>query len=191
MEFLFELLGEMLIQVVAEALLELGLHSLAEPFRRQPNPWLAAVGYATIGLSVGGLSLAVFPHLLVGARFRLINLIVSPVVSGALMSALGSWRRRRGDAVLRIDRFSYGFLFAVGFAVVRFFFAKSARQKSKSPLRAGFFFPDNVMHHEDGCGHKVTGSWSSAQYAVGFVPAMQTLWAWFVTVGCRRSGHFA
>ena len=124
MEFLFELLGELLLQVVGEVLLEIGLHSMAEPFRRQPNPWLAALGYTLIGLVVGGISLAIFPHLLVGARFRLLNLMFSPIFSGALMSVLGAWRRQRGDTVLRIDRFSYGFLFALAFAVVRFHFAK-------------------------------------------------------------------
>jgi len=43
LEFIFELLGEFLLQVVGEALIEIGFHSLAEPFRRPPNPWLAAI----------------------------------------------------------------------------------------------------------------------------------------------------
>ena len=124
MEFLFELLGELLMQVVGEVLLELGLHSLREPFRQAPNPWLAALGYVLFGLIFGGLSLLLFPHLLVGERFRTINLVLSPIVSGIVMGAMGVWRRRRGDRALRIDRFSYGFLFALAFAIVRFHFAK-------------------------------------------------------------------
>jgi len=39
------------------------------------------------------------------------------------MSAMGYWRARRGQAVLRIDRFAYGYLFALTFALVRFWFA--------------------------------------------------------------------
>ena len=124
MEILFEILGEFLFQIVGEMLLELGLHSLAEPFRRQPNPWFAALGYALFGLAFGGLSLLAFPHLLVAARFRLVNLLAAPVASGLVMGAMGAWRRRRGDDVLRIDRFSYGFLFALALALVRFRFAK-------------------------------------------------------------------
>jgi len=31
----------------------------------------------------------------------------------------GRWRARRGDRVLRIDRFFYGYMFALGFASVR------------------------------------------------------------------------
>ena len=124
MEFLFELLGELLLQIIGEVLVELGLHSLKEPFRRDPNPWFATIGYALIGTILGGFSLLVFPHLLVAARWRVANLIVSPIASGGLMCLVGQWRRRRGDAVLRIDRFAYGLLFAMGFALVRFFFAK-------------------------------------------------------------------
>ncbi|MDC9640262.1 hypothetical protein QYG06_18720 [Xanthomonas euvesicatoria] len=39
------------------------------------------------------------------------------------MAALGAWRARRGDPVLRIDRFSHGYLFALCFALMRYFFA--------------------------------------------------------------------
>ena len=36
---------------------------------------------------------------------------------------LGRWRARRGDDVLRIDRFACGYLFALSLALVRYFFA--------------------------------------------------------------------
>lgn len=124
MEILFELIGELLLQIIVEVLGELGLQALAAPFRREPNPWLAALGYALFGLILGGISLPLLPQLLVGARFRLLNLIVSPVACGGLMAFVGTWRRRRGDTVLRIDRFGCGFLFALGFAIMRFGFAR-------------------------------------------------------------------
>ena len=41
MEFIFELI----LQIVFEALAELGIRAMGAPFRRRPNPWLAAVGY--------------------------------------------------------------------------------------------------------------------------------------------------
>ena len=62
LEFLFELLGELLLQLIGEVLVEVGLHSLAAPFKREPNPWMAAIGYAIFGALLGGLSLLVFPH---------------------------------------------------------------------------------------------------------------------------------
>ena len=40
------------------------------------------------------------------------------------MALMGRWRARRGDAVLRIDRFACGYLFALAAAVVRFNFAE-------------------------------------------------------------------
>ena len=124
MEFLFEFLGEFLLQALGEVLLELRFRSMAEPFRRRPNPWLASVGDVLIGAILGGLSLLVFPRLLVAARLRTANLFVTPVVSGALLGLFGLWRRRDDDVTPPFDRFVDGFLFALAFAVVRFFFAK-------------------------------------------------------------------
>lgn len=120
MEFVFELLLEFLIQLVGEVLFELGLRSMAEPFRRRPNPWLAAFGYAIFGSVLGGLSLWLFPHHMVAnVTWRYFNIVLTPVAVGLCMSSLGSWRSRRGQQVLRIDRFSCGFLFALCFALVR------------------------------------------------------------------------
>ena len=39
------------------------------------------------------------------------------------MDGLGAWRARRGDELLRIDRFAYGYLFSFALALVRFRFA--------------------------------------------------------------------
>ncbi len=123
LELLFEILGEFLLQAFGEALLEIGLHSLAEPFKRTPSPWLAALGYLLLGAVLGGVSLLVFPHYLVPPPWRLVNLFVTPFAVGGLMVLMGHWRARRGDEVLRINRFVYGFLFAAALAAVRYAFA--------------------------------------------------------------------
>jgi hypothetical protein len=123
-EIILEIIGELLLQIVLEALAELGFHSLAEPLRKTPNPWLAALGYALFGAVAGGLTLLAFPaHLTPTGSLRLVNLIVTPVLAGMLMVAFGAWRSRRGERVMRIDRFSYGYLFALALALVRFQFA--------------------------------------------------------------------
>lgn len=123
LEFLFEILGEFVLQALGEALLEIGLHSLAEPFRRAPNPWLAALGYLLFGALLGALSLLVFPGYLVPRPWRTVNLFVTPFAVGGLMVLMGHWRARRGEEVLRINRFTYGFLFAAALALVRYVFA--------------------------------------------------------------------
>ena len=123
-EIIFHVIGEFLLQAVIEMLVELGFHSLKEPFNRPPNPWLAALGYALFGAILGGASLLIFPdHLTPSGTWRLVNLILSPIAAGLLMAALGAWRARRGEAVFRIDRFSYGYLFALSLALVRYQFA--------------------------------------------------------------------
>jgi hypothetical protein len=124
-ELLIEVLGEFILQVLGEAFLELGFHSLAEPFRKPPDPWIAALGYTLFGCIFGGLSLLAFAaHLTPAGVPRLLNLLLTPLAVGLCMVALGRWRARRGDSVLRIDRFFYGYLFALGFALVRFSFAQ-------------------------------------------------------------------
>lgn len=123
LEFLFEILGEFLLQAVGEALLEIGLHALAAPFKRTPHPWLAASGYTLFGAALGGLSLLLFPAYLVPPPWRVLNLFLTPFAVGGLMVLMGQWRARRGEEVLRINRFLYGFLFAAALALVRYVFA--------------------------------------------------------------------
>jgi hypothetical protein len=123
LEFVLEVLGEFFLQVIVEALVELGFHSLAEPFRRPPNPWLAAIGYALFGAIFGGISLLVFPNNLVPGAWRVANLVVTPLAVGGFMVMMGAWRARRGESVMRIDQFVYGYLFALCLALVRFYFA--------------------------------------------------------------------
>lgn len=124
-EFLIQVVGEFLLQIVVETLVELGLHSLAEPLRRPPNPWLAALGYGLLGAIFGGLSLLVLPdHLTPAGLARHANLLLTPVAVGAGMVALGAWRARRGERLWRIDRFACGYLFALGFALLRLAFAQ-------------------------------------------------------------------
>jgi hypothetical protein len=122
-EFLLETIGELILQALIEILAELGLHSVRAPFRRPPNPWLAAVGYAIFGAILGGVSLWIVPSVIVkGETLRVLNLLVTPIAVGFLMSLMGAWRRRQNQPLLRIDRFSYGYVFALSLGIVRFCF---------------------------------------------------------------------
>lgn len=119
------MLLELIFQVFGELLVELGLHAVAAPFRREPKVWLVVLGYLALGALVGAASLWIFPaHLTRDGWPRLLNLVVTPVVAGGAMTLMGLWRARRGDTLLRIDRFAYGYLFALAVAVVRFNFAE-------------------------------------------------------------------
>jgi hypothetical protein len=124
MELLLELLLEFLIQFFGEVLFELGWRSISAPFRKQANPWLAAIGYAFFGAVCGAISLWLFPdHMVANPVWRLLNLGITPVAAGLSMSLLGAWRANRGQELIRIDRFSYGYLFALCLGLVRFYWA--------------------------------------------------------------------
>ena len=115
--------GELLLQLVFEVFGGLALRSLGEPFRRREpiNPVFAAVGYTLFGAMAGGISLWIAPSLFIETEWlRVLNLIATPMAAGVLMAALGAWRRRRGEGFIRLDRFGYGFLFALAMAGVRF-----------------------------------------------------------------------
>lgn len=122
-EIIFSFVGEIVLQVVFELLAEMGLHSMRETWQRPPNPWFAAIGYALFGAIAGGLSLLVFPALFVHSRgLQIVNVVLAPVAAGLAMMAMGAWRRRRDQAMVRLDKFAYGYLFALALALVRFGF---------------------------------------------------------------------
>ncbi len=120
LEAILEFLGEFLLQLLVEALVELGAHWLRNPIRRPIHPWLAALAYVLLGAGLGGLSLQIFPANFVHGPWRVANLVLTPIAAGLAMCLAGHWRARRGHAVLRIDRFAYGYLFALSLALVRY-----------------------------------------------------------------------
>lgn len=125
LEFVLQAFFEFLLQIVGEVLFELGWRGVAEVFKRKPrqNPALAFIGYALLGLIMGGLSLLFFPeHFIRDRSLRLVNLVITPCLAGFCMSALGAWRQNRGLSTIRLDSFSYGFIFAFGMALIRSLF---------------------------------------------------------------------
>jgi hypothetical protein len=121
--FILEGALELILELVFSLLAEVGLRCLREPFIEWElrNPIFAGIGYFLFGLGLGGLSLLVFPSPLVHSeRFHGINLLITPLLVGLLMSALGRLRRRQGKSLLRLDTFAYGFIFAFAMSAVRF-----------------------------------------------------------------------
>lgn len=122
LEFLFEVLGELLLQLVVEALAQAGVHVVRHPDRppREHSPWVIAIGYLLFGLIAGALSLWLFPDYLIRSTAgRIAYLVLGPVAAGAAVAAIGLWRSKRGVPRYGIDRFAYGYLFALSFALLR------------------------------------------------------------------------
>jgi len=125
-ELVFEFFGEVILQIIFEALAEVGLHLFrsARGPRRRANPVLAAFGYVLLGGIVGAISLVIFPNSIMRTQNgRIVTLLLAPVASGLAMSILGAWRERRGQQVLGLDRFAYGYVFALAMSGVRFLWA--------------------------------------------------------------------
>ena len=122
LEFIAEIFIEVFLQFLFEVLAECGLHA----FKRKPlkNPALAASGYLIFGGILGGLSLLVLPSSFIAFPLgRIANLIISPLLVGLAMAWIGRWRSKRGNESIRLERFWYGALFALGLALVRFIWA--------------------------------------------------------------------
>lgn len=121
--FVLRILGEFILQMIFEALGELAVHSVREPFRRPKpiHPALAAIGYAIFGAIAGAISVWLVPHLYLETQtVRIANLVVTPIAAGGVMAAIGAWRRRREKEVIRLETFAYGYCFALAMAIVRF-----------------------------------------------------------------------
>lgn len=125
--WMFQLLGELLFQMLFEAIADLFGHAVKEPFRRPrpARPWVASIGYLVFGASAGGLSVWLLPELFIKTEWlRVANLLLTPLAAGVIMQAIGSWRERREKEALGLESFAYGFCFAFSMAVVRFAFGK-------------------------------------------------------------------
>jgi hypothetical protein len=125
MELLFELLAEFVLQIVFEALAEIGFHSLKNTLRNERNPVLSTIGFFLWGGIAGGISLWLFPHSFIASHsLRLFNLVLTPLIAGLLMMQAGKVRERRGHDLVGLDRFGYAFAFAFAMALIRLIFTK-------------------------------------------------------------------
>ena len=118
-------LGEALLEIVGEGLLDIGLRRMVDffDFRGIVEPPLAAFGYLAIGAIAGVISIFIVPTpFFRPSRLRGISLLISPVITGGVMAFVGSTLNRRGKRTMQIETFSYGFAFALGMAIIRFFF---------------------------------------------------------------------
>ncbi len=124
-EFIFSIFGELLLQIIVEVLIELGFNGVASTIqnRKERSPLLAFIGYCIIGGLAGALSLWIVPHQVIESEtFALLNLFITPIIAGLLMSYIGYLRKRRGKDIIRLDSFIYGFTFAFSMALVRYYF---------------------------------------------------------------------
>jgi hypothetical protein len=122
---MLEILGEVFFEIAAEAVADFILRSVRNLIGESKaiSPILAAAGYLILGIGFGILSAFLIPHpLMHRSKFHGASLVVSPVLTGLIMSQVGRMLRRRGKAPLQLESFWYGFSFALGVAIIRFLF---------------------------------------------------------------------
>jgi hypothetical protein len=128
LEFLLELLAQIFLEAafefVADLLGALVVRMFEWVFDRSEiaTPVFAFLAYLCFGMVAGGLSVLLFPHRLIRpAGLPGLSLILSPTLAGLGMALIGSAQRKRNKRPTQIESFSYGFAFALGLALVRFF----------------------------------------------------------------------
>jgi hypothetical protein len=122
-----EVLAEMFFEVILGAIVDLIVRSIRNLVGESNaiGPVLATVGYLLLGTSFGLLSVFLLSHSLIHrSRFHGVSLVVSPVLTGLVMSQVGRLLRRQGKDSVQIESFGYGFTFALGVAIIRFFLVR-------------------------------------------------------------------
>jgi hypothetical protein len=121
---------EALLQIASELFVSLLVRRMTRVFDAtlRLDPLVAGIGALLLGTLAGALTLVAFPHPLVPAlkpsKLHGMSLILSPLLTGLVMSWIGGKIRRRGRTTMKIESFSYGFIFAFAMAIVQFSMAR-------------------------------------------------------------------
>jgi hypothetical protein len=131
-EFLFEILVQLVLEIVGQVLFEsiaaFGWESLKESARpeREPTSVLATAGHLLLGVAAGVLSLLIVPRRLSPhSPLPGLSLVLSPLGTGIVMQWIGEFWRRRGRDNPALFSFQAGAIFAFGMALVRFVYITS------------------------------------------------------------------
>lgn len=121
-EFLVSLIGEVILQVMGEALIQSGWKVFSEPFRRKrANPIVAGIGLICLGGLGGLLTSFIVPNRIFGlSGIKGVSIAMSPIITGLIMHRYGQWCDERGRPRSSFATFWGGALFAFGMAAVRY-----------------------------------------------------------------------
>jgi hypothetical protein len=125
-EIIFGFVGELLLELVVEVLVEFGFHCTAERvsdnFRSRTFVGLA---YTVFGVILGFASLYVFPKIAFDSVvLPALYFIFSPIIAGFSLTTVG-WLIDRGfgnSRWFKWDKFIFGVLFALGYSISRVVF---------------------------------------------------------------------
>jgi len=135
-EFLFEILGELALQLfalvarivvslLANCIAEMGWAGFLHTLQRERNPVLSTIGFVIWGALAGAVSLWPFPHLVIANHWlSLANLALTPLACAIAATFVGEKLGEYDSRFIERSRFFYAFALAATMALVRFGFAK-------------------------------------------------------------------
>jgi hypothetical protein len=126
-EFLFELLLQLILEIAGQALFELltafGWESLRNSTRRERDstPVLAVIGHLLAGLAAGVVSVLIVPRrLALPSPLPGVSLVLSPIGTGLVMQWIGELSHKPRSDRPALFSFQAGAIFAFGMSLIRF-----------------------------------------------------------------------
>jgi hypothetical protein len=122
-ELIVEILFEAIWTGLGEALVEGLARAVGASFGRtdRQHPVAAGIGLLLMGAAAGGISAWAWPYQVAGTGpFPGISLIVSPLLNGLALEAIGRWRDRHHKPRTYLSTFWGAATFAFAVAAVRF-----------------------------------------------------------------------
>ncbi len=129
MEELFVIVLQFFLELFLEVVVSIPFEFLfGRKDAREQRDAVEIVACLFLGLFLGGISLTLFPHTLIGYdALRIANMIAAPIGAGYTSYCIASWRYqdrgRQGERDARYH-FWYTFMVCLGIVAVRFVFAE-------------------------------------------------------------------
>ncbi len=125
MEFILEIIIEVILQIILELGFDLTFRNTTLSSKKIDSGLASFFSYAILGFALGSLTLAFHrEHFITNLTLRKINLIVTPLLMGFIMSYRGKVIRRKGHETIRLETFGYGFIFAFTLGLARYLWGR-------------------------------------------------------------------
>jgi hypothetical protein len=123
LEFLLEFIVEYLFLTLIELLVNGVFGSFSLLSKQKISRLLYFACHLILGILIALLSLKLLPKLLIpGLPAQVFSLVLTPLLVGLTLSAVEGWKRKDEEVALALDKFIYGYFFALSIVVIRFIF---------------------------------------------------------------------
>jgi hypothetical protein len=122
----FEVVGEFLITIIIEIIGDAFFWFIPEKSSSKFYKFFIGWLFAFVGLILGGVSTIAIPNLLIHSEIlQILNIVLTPILVGILLSHWGKSRAMKEKRIGKIDKFYYGYTFALMITLSRFIFTRT------------------------------------------------------------------